>query len=81
MHYNIQINIQQVGEESVPSAARRSQDSPRLRRVVTEVLALKVVAGDEADAYQKAADMLKAATPSTPTGLISGGDELGEDDF
>lgn len=70
-HYNIQINVQKVetAEASTPVARRRGssyseeEETPRGSKRVTEVLAVKVVADDETEAYSKARKMLDAATP------------------
>ena len=64
MHYNVQINVQQVGyEEENASALRRGvTPTPRAKRVV-EVLSLKVTAADEQEAFGRARKMLDAATP------------------
>lgn len=79
MHYNIQINVQQVGVEQANEVLRRGQSSTPPRKTVVEVLSLKVVAMDEKEAYAKAAKMLSAATPDFDSGKVDPTDLPDED--
>jgi hypothetical protein len=83
MHYNIQINIQQVGYEE-GDTARRGQTPTRTKRVV-DVLTVKVVADSEPEAYRKARTMLEAATPKVVSKAIdpdlADEEEEDEDEF
>lgn len=81
MHYNIQINVQQVGEKEVPSQRRGvTIQNASTRKTVVDVLSLKVVATSEKDAYAKAAQMLAAATPEFAMGPIPSGYDPDEED-
>lgn len=82
MHFNIQINIQQVGYRTVPRTTGRGPAASDRQRTVVEVLSLKVTAGTEKDAYAKAAAMLAAATPDQDSEPLEGQPEgEDEDDF
>lgn len=61
-NFNIQVNIQRVQEETVPTGQRAGmqQAISGKERVVTEVLKLAVTADTEQEAYNKAHRLLAA---------------------
>jgi hypothetical protein len=80
MHYNIQINVQQVGYEDGTTVPRRGQTNTAPRKTVVEMLSLKVVASTEEEAYAKATKMLEAATPDFESKKIDPADVPDEED-
>lgn len=61
-HFNVQISVQRVEEEVPPQAGRPM--SPGKPKRVLELVAVKVSATTEAEAYAKAHRMLDASTPN-----------------
>lgn len=65
VHFNIQINIQEVRKDpAVPQAyARRGEQAVEPKREIRDVLSLAVTADTEAEAYAKAHRLLQANQP------------------
>lgn len=63
MHYNIQINIQQVQEAERIDDRQPGRSPSHTERKVTSVLELKVTADTEAAAYERAIKVLGMNAP------------------